>query len=148
MVGTVEIPSEGMEEQVQEHDQAVSRAVSNPLILPDSRPKVQKNVVRLGNLDWVPIYCANCGCDGGLVPAEHCNFAFYLCVPCADKWEPLAGTFMVPDEVFWQKVHDEQMEKYGRILSPDELVEVLKDPENSLTKLCKDRQDFNSVKMT
>lgn len=122
--------------------------MSSQILLPDSRPREQKKVVRLGRLNWVPIYCANCGADGGLVPEENCNFAFYLCVPCADRWTPLAGTFMVPDEVFWKKVQDEQMEKYGRILEPGELAEVLKDESSSLSKLCKDRADFNKVKMT
>jgi hypothetical protein len=118
------------------------------LLLPDSRTKVQKNVVRMGALNWTPIFCANCGKDGGLVPAENCNFAFYLCIPCSETMPPIEGVYMVPDEVFWQKVKEEQLSTYGRELSAEEIVEILKDDNQPLTKLCKDRQDFNRVKMT
>lgn len=118
------------------------------LILPDSRPRVQKRVVRLGGLNWVPIYCANCGGDGGFVPEENCNFSFYLCDPCAEKWQPLTGTYCEPDTKFWARVKAEQLERYGRELEPYELVEALKDESHPLTKLCKERQDFNKTKMT
>jgi hypothetical protein len=97
-------------------------------ILPDCRPKVQQKVTRLGSLNWVPIYCANCGSDGGLVP-EETNFAFYLCIPCSEKWDPPPGTWLVPDEVFWQRVAEESSD-------------------SSLAKLARDRQDFSHVKMT
>ncbi len=99
-------------------------------------------------LNWVPIYCANCGADGGFVPEENCNFAFYLCNACAEKWSPLEGTYLVPDNVFWQRLKEEQISRYGRELSETELVELLKDENNSLSKLCKDRKDFNKIKMT
>jgi len=96
----------------------------------------------------MPIFCANCGSEQGFVPEENCNFAFYLCTPCSENWTHLVGTHAVPDEVFWQRVREEQIEKYGRILAPGEIVEVLKDDSSSLSKLCKDRQDFNKQKMT
>ena len=114
----------------------------NENILPDCRPKMPKSVTRLSGLNWVPIFCANWGTDGGFVPEEHCNFAFYLCDPCALKWSPLVDTMMIPDEVFWNKAREAQLEKYGRELSAPELVEVLKDDTHSLTKLCKDRKTF------
>jgi len=116
-------------------------------ILPDSRPKVQKRITYLNGINWVPIYCANCGSDGGMVPEENCNFAFYLCVPCAEKWQPLADTLLVPDEVFWQRVREEQLATYGRELTPEEIVEVLKDENSALVKLSKERADFNRTKM-
>lgn len=117
------------------------------MLLPDSRPKVQRSVTRHKDINWTPIYCANCGKDGGFVPEENCNFAFYLCDPCAEKWSPLVDTYMVPDEVFWNKVKEEQLTKYGRVLQPDELQKILKE-DNSLSKLCSDRKDFNTVKMS
>jgi len=70
------------------------------------------------------------------------NFAFYLCDACADKWSPLADAAITPDEVFWRKVHDAQMETFGRELTEAELVEALKDDTHILTKLCKDRYDL------
>lgn len=113
-------------------------------VLPDCRLKQPKGIICWPNgMRWQPIFCANCGADGGMVPEENCNFAFYLCDPCAVKLGPIAGTYMEPDAVFWQKVHDEQISKYGRELQPHELVEVLKDENSTLSKLCKDRTKFN-----
>jgi hypothetical protein len=116
-------------------------------ILPDSRLTQAKQVQRGEHrtpghklmLNWVPIFCANCGAPGGAVPEETCTFAFYLCVPCGETWAPLAGTYLEPDVVFWQKVHEAQFEKYGRILTPEETVEALKHEQHLLSKLAKDR---------
>ena len=112
--------------------------------LPDSRLKdAGKGIVRLpfANLcpmNWVPIFCANCGAAGGYVPEENCTFAFYLCNACAEKWSPLAGTMAVPDEVFWQKVKEAQIEKYGRELTAPEVEAALKDGDSILARLAKD----------
>jgi hypothetical protein len=119
-----------------------------PEILPDSRPRKQKDVIFLHGIYWTPIFCANCGADGGFVPSENCNFAFYLCTPCSEKWQVLPGTHCEPDTIFWQKVHDEQIEKYGRELTTPELIEVLKDGHSTLSKLCKERVDFSKLKMS
>ena len=70
------------------------------------------------------------------------NFAFYLCQPCANKWTPLSNTGIAPDEAFWAKVHDAQIEKFGRVLSDQEIIEALKDDQSIIAKLCKDRADF------
>jgi len=118
------------------------------MLLPDSRPRHQTNVTFHNGMNWVPIYCANCAKDGGLVPEENCTFAFYLCDTCAEKWSPLADTYLVPDEVFWAKLQEEQLEKYKRILSPEELVELLKDDSSTLAKLGKDKPDFNKQKIS
>lgn len=108
-------------------------------VLPDSRLKQPKNIYNHIGLNWVPIFCANCGKDGGFVPEENCTFVCYLCDPCAEKLGPITGTYMEPDAQFWARVKAEQLEKYGRELSADELVEILKDGNNSLTKLVKER---------
>jgi hypothetical protein len=112
-------------------------------LLPSSRlrnpVRVQRLENNLGSLNWVPIFCANCGADGGMVPEENMSFAFYLCNPWAEKWAPLTNTYMEPDAVFWQKVREAQLEKYGRELAPSELVDVLKDDSSVISKLCKDR---------
>lgn len=73
------------------------------------------------------------------------NFAFYLCVPCAEKWQPLVDTAVCPDEMFWRKIHDAQMEAFGRDLTEQEIIEALKDDEHILTKLCKDRHDLTLI---
>jgi hypothetical protein len=115
-------------------------------VLPDSRLKDRDkgaisilHPVVMNRLNWVPIFCANCGAPGGWVPEDTTTFAFYLCNPCAEKWSPLAGTMAVPDEVFWQKVRDAEMEQYGRVLSTPEVIEALNDPESVLSKLAKER---------
>jgi len=111
--------------------------------LPDSRLKDSKGTVRLPfasicTMNWVPIFCANCGAPGGWVPEETTTFAFYLCNSCAEKWSPLAGTMCMPDEVFWQKVKDAQIERYGRELTAPEIREALKDGDSILARLAKD----------
>lgn len=108
-------------------------------ILPSSVPLVARNVRMRAGVPWVPIFCANCGADGGWVPEASANFAFYLCVPCAEKWAPLAATMLVPDEVFWASVKDAQLEHDGRELATTEVVESLKDGSHYLAKLAKDR---------
>lgn len=120
-----------------------------PDILPDCRLQNTKDsrriVTQLGVLNWVQIFCANCGADGGRVPEENMTFAFYLCTPCAEKWSPLAGTMIEPDAVFWQKVKDAQIEKYGRELTAPEVAEQLKDGDSILSKLARERKDLISL---
>lgn len=108
-------------------------------LLPTSIARETKNVIFRGGIPWVPIFCANCGKDGGLVPEETKQFAFYLCLPCADKWSPQVDTMMVPDEVFWEEVKQAQLERMGREMTALEVMEALKDPNHFLSKLAKDR---------
>ncbi len=100
--------------------------MSAPEILPDSRAKAGRGAVPTCTpMGWmVPIYCANCGVEGGMVPEENMTFAFWLCTPCFEKHGAIAGTMVQPDQVFWENVKQEQMDKYGRLLSPDELKDV------------------------
>jgi len=116
--------------------------VSEPLILPDSRAKETKKVVRLHGINWIPVFCANCGADGGLMPEENITFAFYLCNPCAEKYGNIEGTYIESDVAFWQKVEEAQLEKYGRVLKPEEQMEQLKDGNSLLSKLARERKDF------
>jgi len=98
-----------------------------PLVLPDSRlADPLKGVVRgtpagfSHSMNWVPVFCANCGKPHGYVPEENCSFACWLCDPCADKWGEQYGMGLMPDEVFWALAHAEMLEKYGRILTEQE----------------------------
>lgn len=115
-----------------------------PDILPDSRltqPKnVQRVVNKLGSLNWVPIFCANCGKDGGLVPEENMDFCCYLCDPCAEKLAPVLGDYIVPDQVFYAKVKAAQIEKYGRELAPPEVIQALQDKNSVLSRLSKEHK--------
>lgn len=94
-------------------------------VLPDSRSRARRGSF-LGPwaVRWLPIYCANCGTDGGSVPEENMHFIFYLCPPCFETHGAIAGTYAMPDELFWRQVQDEQIARYGRILAPSELARV------------------------
>jgi hypothetical protein len=109
----------------------------------------EKTVVWPNGQKLIQLFCANCGKPGGLVMQTEYerinNFAFYLCDPCAEKWSPLVDTQICPDEAFWQKVREAQMEEFGRELNAEEIAKALADETHVLTKLCKDRHDLKSL---
>lgn len=113
-------------------------------VLPDSRAVRATGSVRgPGGANWIPVYCHNCGVSAGLVPEENCTFAFFLCGPeknnCQEKWGIEAHHMVEPDTVFWERVAQEQLEKYARLLGPIELLKELEDAESPLAKLLKER---------
>ena len=94
-----------------------------------------------GAVNQVPLYCANCHKDAGwVVPEENCTFAFYLCDPCGEKWGTQYGTLLMPDELFWEKVKQEQLEKYGRFLTQREIATAEASPTNSLGRLIREQR--------
>lgn len=112
-------------------------------ILPSSVPKNPRRTILRGGIPWTALYCANCGKSGGYVPEASIGegFQFYLCEsPCGEKWSPLVGTMLIPDEVFWEKVKQVQIEEYGRALTAEETAEILKDENSVLSKLARDRR--------
>lgn len=98
------------------------------LILPDSRLKTKRTVVRAPlagvMVNWVKIFCANCGKPYGMVPEQSCTFACWLCDPCADKWGPQFATALMPEELFWRQVKWEMLDTYGRLLTVEELRKI------------------------
>ena len=82
-----------------------------PDTLPNSLAKEAKREVYMNHMNWVPIFCANCGADGGFIPEDAPPFAFYLCNPCWETHGAIAGTMAVPDEIFWKEIAEEQKEK-------------------------------------
>lgn len=117
-------------------------------VYPECRCKRPTKIIRHANMNWVPLYCANCGADGGIVPEDNCDFAFYLCVPCSEKLGPIEGIYQEPDHLFWEAVAEEQIAKYGHMLQPGEIVEAMKDDTSTLAKLGKDRPDYSKIRMT
>jgi len=113
----------------------VTIPTSPPNVLPDSRTKDGRGAVLGPGGYWVPIYCASCGAEGGLVPVENMTFAFYLCTPCFAKHGALTNMMMMPDEVFWEKVKQAQLEQYGRVLSTEELQAVVEADASPLARL-------------
>jgi hypothetical protein len=108
-------------------------------VLPTSIAKVVHGATQVDGQPYIPFFCANCGCDGGWVHESSKDFAFYLCSPCFSKHGAVAGTMAIPDEVFWARVKAAQLEEFGRELLPHEVVEALKDSDNILSKLARDR---------
>jgi len=106
-------------------------------VLPDCRAKVTKGRVFTPGGAWVPVFCANCGADGGMCPEENMTFMFYLCRACAETYGAIAGTMMMPDEVFFEKVKQEQLAAHGRYLTQQELEVVVDEGTTPLAKLLK-----------
>jgi len=109
-------------------------------LLPDSRAKETKNRVFTPMGAFIPIFCANCGAPGGHCPEENMNFLFYLCNKCAETHGAIAGVMLMPDEVFFEKVKQEQMAAYGRYLSERELLAVVEADASPLATLLKQRR--------
>jgi hypothetical protein len=109
-------------------------------ILPDCRAVDTKGrVFTLGGV-WIPVYCANCGVDGGMVPEENMTFVFYLCQKCAETHGPIAGMMMMPDEVFFEKLKQEQIASYGKYLTEQELLAIVEAGDSPLATLINDEK--------
>lgn len=111
-----------------------------PEILPDSRAKNPTGRIFRGSQAWVPVFCANCGCAGGMCPEENMTFLFYQCEPCARTYGAIAGTMSMPDEVFYEKMKQEQMASHGRYLTELELAAVVEADASPLATLIKQGQ--------
>lgn len=113
-------------------------------ILPDSRQQSPTGVIKMefgqwGMLNMQPIFCANCGKLGGWCPAENMTFVCWLCDdPCSKQWGQLAHTYTSPDEVFWEKVKQESLEKKGHYLTEKEVIAVEESSCNPLSTLLKE----------
>lgn len=106
-------------------------------VLPDSRAKTTKGRIFTAFGTWVPVFCANCGKPGGSCPEENMTFLFYQCTPCSEKYGAITGTMVMPDEVFFEKLKQEQLESHGHFLSEQELVTVVQEDASPLATLLK-----------
>lgn len=107
-------------------------------ILPDSRAKSGRGaVIGKWGIYWIPVYCASCGVFYGRVPEESCTFAFWQCDKCFAKYGLVAGTMVEPETVFWQRVHQEIDEVYGRELTLEELQAIVDADSTPLASLIK-----------
>lgn len=105
-------------------------------VLPDSRLKDAKETVmgdwelpdpitglmKKVRLEFEPIFCINCGKPNGYVPM-HIGMATvtWFCKPCSEKWGMMANDWMLADQVFWQIVAGEMLDRFGRALTQDEI---------------------------
>jgi len=106
-------------------------------LLPDSRAQETKGRIFTPMGAWIPFFCANCGKDCGSCPEENMNFLFYLCPKCFETHGEIAGTMMMPDEVFFEKLKQEQMASYGHYLTQQELAAVVEADASPLATLLK-----------
>lgn len=106
-------------------------------VLPDCRARETRGRIFTARGVEVPIFCANCGVPGGSCPEENMTFLFYLCQKCAETYGAIAGVMLMPDEVFFQKLKEEQEESYGRYLTAEELAAVVAEGTSPLAKLIK-----------
>lgn len=109
-------------------------------LLPDSRARETRGRVFTAGGVMIPVYCANCGTDGGLVPEHGMTFVFYLCTPCAKTHGPIAGMMMMPDEVFFERLKQEQLASFGRYLTEQELTAVVEADASPLATLLNERR--------
>jgi hypothetical protein len=103
----------------------------------------KKMVQGVGGM-WVPLYCANCGADCGYAPEYDAQEWFFLCGAehndCVKTWGPIAASMAMPYELFMEKIRREQMEKYGRLLTPEEVGKVLEEDDSTLATLIRSGQ--------
>ena len=96
------------------------------LPLPDSRLSRTSPSINRGILGtWIPLFCAHCGTPGGSVPEAATTFAFWLCNPCFASHGSITHLYAMPDELFWERLKQEQHETYGRLLTNPELQSII-----------------------
>lgn len=113
---------------------------ANTNVLPDSRSSHPVNSKFIAGMWWEAIYCANCGVDGGFVPAENTTFIFWLCNKCFESRGQLTNMYVMPDEIFWEKVKQEQLASYGHYLTHEEFAKVIDEDNSPLATLVKQRK--------
>ena len=103
-------------------------------ILPDSRLKDQSQGSKI--MDWTlpdgrkvtvevsPVFCANCGIPYGYVPKDNTSWTFWLCRPCFDTYGDIASTYAVSDTDFNEAIANEMEERFGFVLTPEEIAIV------------------------
>lgn len=111
--------------------------MSAPNVLPDSRLRTvhtARGQVFTSNGAWIPVFCANCGTEGGLCH-EHSTHAFWLCNPCFERMGHITGTMVVPDAEYYAKVRQEMHEAHGRDLNALELAKIREEASTPLARL-------------
>jgi hypothetical protein len=116
----------------------MSALTGNETVLPDSRARQTRGRIFTNAGVYVPIFCANCGVESGSCPEENMSFLFYLCQKCFETHGHITGLMVMPDEVFFQKLKDEQLASYGHYLTQDELKAVVEEDASPLATLLKD----------
>lgn len=108
-------------------------------VLPDSRAKDRKGVISGPNgVNYVPIYCINCGKSAGMVPEKLITHVTALCDEgCAGKYGDLAATYRDADEIFRENL-GEALGPLGRTVTLGQLEAMLEEPSPALAALARD----------
>jgi hypothetical protein len=107
-------------------------------VLPDSRCKAATGTVAISGVNHVPIFCMNCGVQGGLVTERGVNFVGWMCDSCQEKYPLPPGTYALPDDEHNRKVAEE----WAKLGSIERVVEELKNDHSTLARLAKDQPRF------
>ncbi|HEU4727673.1 MAG TPA: hypothetical protein VFT22_07285 [Kofleriaceae bacterium] len=112
-----------------------------PDVLPICTTREVRGRIQIRGLTMVPVHCMNCGKHYGYCPEPEpgSGYVGYLCEPCAEKWSPIVGVSLTPDEAFWQRAREAQLEDYGRELTVDEQTRELGDVSSPLSLLARSR---------
>ncbi len=126
------------------HPELIARDPLKAPILPSSTLRDQTRGVKfMHGVKYIPIFCANCGKSGGYVPEPSKDFAFYLCdSPCGEMWSDVVGYACIPQEKFWEVARQEQLERYGREMTPTEFLVELDDPNSWIHKLIAEQDNI------
>jgi len=105
-------------------------------MMPDSRARMEREVIRspIGNLCL--IFCGNCGTPAARVPAdERTRHAFVLCPLCAEQWGMIAHELVEPSLEFSKAVIRAQLETHKRVLSREEVARLMDDVNDPIARL-------------
>lgn len=119
-------------------------------VLPDSRARDRKGATY--DASWgcwlIPVYCANCGKQWGMVPEHHMRFAFVLCQGCAETHGDPAHVMKEPDQAFFERMAAEREQAVRRnpaLLQMDPaladltwMTRELENPNSALSKLAEE----------
>lgn len=106
-------------------------------VLPESRARDTKGMIFTAAGVYIPFYCANCGKHCGSCPEEGMTFLFYLCPKCEVTYGKVSGLMALPDEVYWEKLKQEQFAHFGYYPTQAELSKVLEEDASPLATLLK-----------
>lgn len=114
-------------------------------VLPDCRARAgrgAKPVKGIPGVAWEePVYCANCGRPAGYATqVESLSWVFVLCDDCGRFQSMIAATGVPSTQEYrWRQIKQEQLDVYGRELTPEELRTVLDSGMSPLATLLKQK---------
>ncbi len=82
---------------------------------------VFRRVKRKYRLEMERVFCFNCGKTKGWIPRGIFSWVSMLCDPCSESVGEAAAKCNTSDHVFWDKVREEMVSRFGRGLTQQEL---------------------------